>query len=54
MLFKSLDVFVASLLLSTSVLGAATSNSSQHVIPNAAGDTTLDLAKVNRYKSLLG
>ncbi|KIW73864.1 hypothetical protein PV04_01949 [Phialophora macrospora] len=47
-------VIAAFLVLATSALAAEAANSSQTVIPNAAGDAAIDPAKVNRYKSLLG
>jgi hypothetical protein len=42
------------LFLTGHVLAAGSSNSSQNVVPNAAGDTALDQAKVDKYKNLLG
>ncbi|KAJ9608469.1 hypothetical protein H2200_007457 [Cladophialophora chaetospira] len=54
MLVNAIGVVVGAVwFLAPSVLSASSSNSSQNIIPNAAGDTALDVAKVNKYKSLL-
>ena len=54
MLACTLRAIAPLFLLAASALAAAPSNSSQHIIPNAAGDAALDPAKVDRYRSLLG
>ncbi|EXJ89264.1 hypothetical protein A1O3_02330 [Capronia epimyces CBS 606.96] len=49
-----LKTFTASLLLSTSVLAAQhASNSSQQVVANTLADESIDMSKVQKYKSLL-
>ncbi|KIY00470.1 uncharacterized protein Z520_04155 [Fonsecaea multimorphosa CBS 102226] len=41
------------LVFGTALAAADVSNSSQHIVPNAAGDTAIDADKVRKYKSLL-
>ncbi|KIW24738.1 uncharacterized protein PV07_10433 [Cladophialophora immunda] len=51
---RMLTTLATCFLVYGSVLAAPDAgNSSQHVVPNAAGDSALDLAKVRQYKSLL-
>ncbi|KIW96175.1 uncharacterized protein Z519_03242 [Cladophialophora bantiana CBS 173.52] len=53
-LIKFLTTIATGFLLLGSVLAASDAgNSSQHVVPNAAGESAIDPAKVRKYKGLL-